>query len=447
MNTLKSLFLLITLLSLPLFSAAQNAKYNPAEEIVNSQKDFQDMKFGVFIHWGLYSMLGQGEWVMTNQDINYKEYSKLAGGFYPVRFNAEQWVSAIKASGAGYICITSRHHDGFSMFGTKQTPYNIVDATPFGRDILKEISLECEKQGIRLHFYYSLIDWYRDDYQPIGRTGRGTGRPGEGKWEDYFNFMTGQLTELLTNYGKIGCIWLDGHWDQDENHAGFDWEYDKMYPLIHRLQPGCLIGNNHHITPFEGEDIQIFERDVPGENSAGWHSGGISSLPLETCQTMNDSWGYRIKDRNYKSINYLIQYLVGTAGRNANLLLNVGPQPDGELPEAAIERLKAMGQWLSKYGETIYGTRSTLLPPQPWGVITEKGDKIWLHIFPENIKGTSTPHQIYVPFTDNTLKIKSATQFDTKLNLPFKQYREGLFITVGDIPQGTPDYIIELEKK
>lgn len=424
---------------------ANAQEYTPSPEIIASQKEFQESRFGVFIHWGIYSMLGQGEWVMTNQNINYKEYPLLASAFYPIKFDAAAWVSSIKAAGAKYICITSRHHDGFSMFHTSQSPYNIVDATPFRRDVLKELAQECEKQGVRLHFYYSIIDWYRDDYQPVGRTGLGTGRPGVGKADDYFNFMYAQLRELLTNYGKIGCIWLDGHWDQDQN-PNFDWRYDTIYPLIHNLQPGCLIGNNHHITPFPGEDIQIFERDVPGENSAGWHSGGVSSLPLETCQTMNRSWGYRITDNNYKTHKDLIRYLVSTAGRNANLLLNVGPQPNGEIPAVALDRLQGMGEWLSKYGETIYGTNATIMKPQDWGVATHKGEKIWLHIFPDKIKQLTSDGKLFVPIETSIAKIKSARSFETKTKLSFKHHPEGLFIEIPKekLNDEVVDFVVEL---
>ena len=161
---------------------AQAQHYQPSPENLESRKQFQDDKFGIFLHWGLYSMLATGEWTMTNKDLNYKEYAKLAGGFYPSKFDAAKWVAAIKASGAKYICFTTRHHEGFSMFKTKYSDYNIVDATPFRRDIVKELADECHKQGIALHLYYSHIDWYRED-AVWGRTGRGTGRPNpKGNW-------------------------------------------------------------------------------------------------------------------------------------------------------------------------------------------------------------------------------------------------------------------------
>ena len=236
---------------------------------------------------------------MNTDNIDCHEYAKAASGFYPSRFNAQEWVAAIKASGAKYICITSRHHDGFSMFDTKYSDYDIVDATPFKRDVIKELAEECRKQGIRLHLYYSHLDWTREDYYPLGRTGHGTGRTSHGEWATYYQFMNHQLTELLTNYGPIGAIWFDGMWDQPD---GFDWKLEEQYKLIHQLQPACLIGNNHHKTPYPGEDFQMFERDLPGENKAGLSGQSVSALPLETCETMNGMWGYKIKDQNYKSV-------------------------------------------------------------------------------------------------------------------------------------------------
>ena len=274
-----------------LFAQQSGAGYTPTPENLKARQEFQDNKFGIFLHWGIYSMTAQGEWYMHNRNIDRDEYAKMASGFYPSRFNAAEWVSAIKASGAKYICITSRHHDSFSMFDTKESDFNIVDATPFKRDVLKELAEECQKQGIKLHFYYSHLDWKRDDY-PQGRTGKGTGRPkGHGDWKSYYKFMNNQLTELLTNYGPIGAIWFDGVWDQPED---FDWQLEEQYALIHKLQPACLVGNNHHRTPYAGEDFQMFERDLPGENSAGLSGQSISALPLETCETMNGIWGYTI---------------------------------------------------------------------------------------------------------------------------------------------------------
>lgn len=423
--------LLISSLTLP----ARSQNYTPSEENIKSRQEFRDARFGIFLHWGLYSMLATGEWTMTNNDLNYKEYAKLAGGFYPSKFNAAEWVSAIKASGAKYICFTTRHHEGFSMFHSQYSEYNIVDATPFKRDVLKELAEECQKQGIRLHLYYSHLDWYREDY-PWGRTGRGTGRSNEkGNWNNYYQFMNNQLTELLTNYGPIGAIWFDGWWNQDQN-PNFDWQLPEQYALIHKLQPACLIGNNHHSEPFEGEDIQIFERDLPGENKAGLSGQDISKLPLETCETMNGMWGYKITDQNYKSTKTLIHYLVKAAGKDANLLMNIGPQPDGCLPEVAIKRLKEIGLWLKKNGETIYGTRGGCIAPHDWGVTTQKDNRLFVHIL--NLQDKA----LFLPLEES--KVKRAFTFEDKKTLNFKRVPGGITLLLDEIPTET-DKIIELE--
>ena len=426
--------LLFSLSFLVTFSLFAQTSYTPTAENLKAREEFRDGKFGIFLHWGLYSMLATGEWTMTNNNLNYKEYAKLAGGFYPSKFNAAEWVAAIKASGATYICFTTRHHEGFSMFKSQYTDYNVVDATPFRRDIVKELADECHKQGIRLHFYYSHIDWYREDC-PWGRTGRGTGRPNpKGNWVSYYQFMNNQLTELLTNYGPVGAIWFDGVWDQDAN-PDFDWQLDEQYALIHRLQPSCLVGNNHHHTPFPGEDIQIFERDLPGENKAGLSGQDISSLPLETCETMNGMWGYKITDPNYQSPTTLIHYLVNAAGKNANLLMNIGPQPNGELPAVALQRLKEVGEWMKQYGETIYGTRGGLVAPHHWGVTTQKGNTLYVHILNYADKELALPLQ--------GRKVKKAVVYKDKSPVRFLRSRDGVVLQLSEVPSG-PDYIIEL---
>lgn len=416
--------------------ADRNATYTPTPEIIEAQQEFADAGFGIFLHWGIYSMFGQGEWYL-NSNVNAKEYAKAAGGFYPAKFDAAEWVSAIKESGAKYICFTSRHHDGFSMWHTKQSPYNIVDATPFKRDVIKELADECHKQGIKLHLYYSHIDWTREDY-PSGRTGLFTGRDSTKRnWPQYYDFMNAQLTELLTNYGEIGAIWFDGWWDHDEDSVPFNWQLPEQYAMIHRLQPRCLVGNNHHQTPYPGEDIQIFERDIPGQNSAGLSGQDISHLPLETCQTMNGMWGYKIKDQDYKDTRTLIHYLVNTAGMGANLLLNIGPQPSGELPEVAVSRLKEMGQWMKKYGETIYRTTGSDFPAQNWGTSTRCGNTLFIHI----LNPDST--DIHLPIA---CKVKSAREFDSGKKVRYTTHKNGGGVTLhlDSIPTGI-DHIVQLE--
>ena len=393
-------FLLLLAMSCGAFA---QSSYQPTEENLKAREEFQDNKFGIFLHWGLYAMLATGEWTMTNINLNYKEYAKLAGGFYPSKFDADKWVQSIKASGARYICFTTRHHEGFSMFDTKYSDYNVVKATPFKRDIVKELAAACAKHGIKLHFYY-------------------------------YQFMNNQLTELLTNYGPVGAIWFDGWWDQDQN-KDFDWELPEQYALIHKLQPGCLVGNNHHQTPFAGEDIQIFERDLPGENTAGLSGQDVSHLPLETCETMNGMWGYKITDQNYKSTKTLIHYLVKAAGKNANLLMNIGPQPDGELPAVAVQRLQEMGEWMKQYGETIYGTRGGVVAPHDWGVTTQKGNKLYVHILDLKDKA------LFLPLTDK--KVKKAVVFKDQSPVRLTKTKAGVLLEFAEVPKDI-DYVVEL---
>ena len=423
---------------LSLLALSAMAQYQPTEVNLKAREEFADKRFGIFIHWGIYSMFAQGEWYLQNAGLNRDEYAKAADGFYPHRFNAKEWVSAIKASGAKYICFTTRHHDSFSMWDTEESEYNIVDATPFKRDVLKELARECRRQNITLHLYYSHADWSRDEY-PRGRTAKGvTGRDSTLiNWKEYYGFMNRQITELLTEYGPIGAIWFDGWWDHDEDPTPFDWELDEQYALVHKLQPSCLVANNHHQVPFEGEDIQIFERDLPGENTHGLSGQAISKLPLETCQTMNGMWGYKVVDQNYKPVDMLIRYLVSAAGKGANLLLNVGPQPNGELPAAAVERMKAMGEWLSVNGETIYGTDAGDIRQQEWGCTTRKGDRLFVHIF---------------ELDDTTLmlsldcEVVEAKSFADGRSVEFERVEGGVVLNVG-VVKDVVDYIVELRTK
>lgn len=427
-----------TLLLLMVACLTASAQYQASPEILKARTEFQDNKFGIYIHWGLYSMLGNGEWVMSNRNINYKEYTHLADGFYPSKFDAEEWVKAFKAAGARYVTFTTRHHDGFSMFKTSANNYNIVDGTPFHRDVLKELADACQKYGIKLHLYYSHVDWSRPDY-PQGWSGMGVGKPkNQYNYDSYLAFMKHQLTELLTNYGPIGAIWFDGYWDQ-KNNPKFDWRLDEQYSLIHRLQPGCLVANHHHKAPKPGEDLQTFEQDLPGQNTAGYSKGTvIGQLPLETVMTMNKVWGYDITDKKYKSSEYIIQHIIKAAGNNANYVINIGPRPDGKLPVEAVERLKAIGDWMGRYGETIYGTRGGIVRPHDWGVTTQKGNTLYVHIM------NCQDRALFLPLTER--RVASARMFDGHQKVRVSKNAEGVTLELPVVPKGV-DTIVELTLK
>lgn len=351
--------------------------YQPSQANLAAREWFQNARFGMFIHWGAYSVLGKGEWVMNNDKMSIEQYSKVPPRFNPVQYDPAAWVSLAKSAGMRYITITSKHHDGFAMWQTKQGNWNIADSTPYGKDVLKPLAEECRRQNVKLFFYHSHLDWRHRDYFPLGRTGHASGRPPGGDFNRYLDYMDAQLTELLTNYGEVGGIWFDGIWDK----PNADWRLRRTYDLIHKLQPAALVGNNHHRAPFEGEDFQMFERDLPGRNTTGFSAESvIGNLPLETCDTLNGAWGYNAEDKKFKSKSELIGYLVCAAGNNANFLLNIGPKPDGTIQDEFVTRLREVGAWTSKYGETIYGTRGGPVSPRPWGVTTAKGDKVFVHV-------------------------------------------------------------------
>ncbi len=436
-------FLLALFISI---TSMSQAPYTPSDSNLAARKQFEDARFGMFIHWGPFSIPGDGEWVMNNRNITVKNYTRLENFFNPIDFNAQQWVELAKGAGMKYITLITRHHDGFSMWDTKYSDFNIMH-TPYKKDIVKMMADECHKQGIKLFFYYSLLDWRRDDYSYwTGRTGQGTGRTERGKWEDYIKFMENQLTELLTNYGEIGGIWFDGYWDQTapegaaDRLAKIDWHLDEIYALIHKLQPQCIIGNNHHLSPLPGEDFQMFEQDLPGENKSGLSFQKPSELPVESCVTMNNSWGFNLTDTTYKTHKQLIDLLAKAAGYDANLLLNIGPMPNGDIQPEFVDGLNGMGAWMKVYGESIYNTRGGYLKPQRWGCITQSANKMYVHI----LNNSDSVQLAQFPFK------KMGKVYLLKDGSPVKAQLKSGVVTFANLPSPTdaePDVVVAIEVK
>ena len=392
------------------------------------------MKYGMFIHWGVYSVLGDGEWIFHNRHLQIDEYNRLPAFFDPEKFDPKTWVSLAKAAGMRYITITSRHHDGFAMFDSKVSDWNIVARTPYKKDPLKMLADECHRQGIKLFFYYSQLDWHNPDYYPRGRTDWPNGRPDHGDWNAYLDtYLNGQLTELLTNYGPIGGIWFDGMWDK----PNADWHLDKTYALIHKLQPAALIIPNHHQTPRPGEDVQTFERDLPGQNTTGFNTKYVSTdIPLESSDTLNTSWGFDIGDSDYKSSAEIERRLVRAAGNNSNLLLNIGPYPNGEIDPQFVTRLEAVGEWLAKYGDSIYGTRGGPVAAGDWGVTTQKEDKVYVHVL-----NWGSPLLALGPIQG---KISTARQLVDGASITFTQNADGVVLKLPPAQKDDPDRVIVL---
>ena len=339
---------------------------------------FQDNRFGMFIHWGLYSLIGRGEWVMHVESIPVPEYEKLVPQFNPTKFNADEWVSIAADAGQKYMVITSRHHDGFSMYDTALSEYKVTN-TPFKRDPIAELANACAKRGdVKLGMYSSLLDWHHPAYRFRAESGLA--------WSDYIGFLHGQVRELCANFGEIACVWFDGDWPHHPFSAkdeyfkpGGSFEYESLFDMIHTLQPDAIIHNNRHEQPLPGEDVQGFEQDLPGANTAGFNPAQVYDMPLEVCMTLNGNWGYHSTDEDHKSTRQLIHYLVRSASGGANYLLNVGPTPQGEILPMHAQRLREVGAWLAVNGEGVYGTRSGRIAPTADSVSTSNGAVRYVH--------------------------------------------------------------------
>ena len=409
----------------------------PPPERLRARESFAKDGFGIFVHWGLYAAWGKGEWYLNKSRMLLADYEAKAAAFNPTNFDARAWAKAFAGAGARYVTITSRHHDGFSMFDTAQTDYDIVDATPFRRDPLKELAAACAGEGLGLGFYYSLLDWRRPDY-PRGRATDDYGA--------YFAFMTNQLSELLSGYGPVRCIWLDGEWDHGRG-SGFDWRLPELYGLVHRLQPACLVGNNSHADLLDGEDFQIWEINYPGDHAGHMNDRQTiaEGVPLECCwSTTDEAWGYNPDDPlSRMTATEIVRRLVRTRARGANLLLNVAPAPDGSIPETIRTRLAELGEWIRRYGDTVFGTE-----PARYKVMatvstrSADGRTVWLHCMPDK---ANPKYGMWMKSYDRVL---AATDLMTGEPVPFvqKEHKGDRMLSITlDIPEGVPDYIVRLD--
>ena len=385
--------LLVSIIAVLAWSTGRGIAAEPAPES-KADRDhriewWRDARFGMFIHWGLYAIpAGQwkgrtdhAEWIRETGQIPIEQYDKFVGQFNPVKFNADRWASIAKNAGCKYIVITSKHHDGFCLFDSKFTDYNVMH-TPFKRDVLKELSEACRRQGIRMCWYHSIMDWHHPDYLPRRKWER---RSAEGAdFNRYVAHLKNQLRELTTNYGKIGVLWFDGEWENTWTHAhGAD-----LYRYVRSLDPDILINNRVDkgrqgmagLTKEGGfvGDFGTPEQEIPAT--------GLGGLDWETCMTLNDHWGYNKNDTKWKSKEDLIRKLADIASKGGNFLLNVGPTAEGLIPDPSVDRLEAIGNWMKLNGESIYGTSASPFKKLDWGRCTQKplaGGKtrLYLHVF------------------------------------------------------------------
>ena len=402
------------------------ANETPAERDAR-MKWWREARFGMFIHWGVYSVPagtyhgqrigGIGEWIMFSAKIPCAEYQGFATQFNPVKYDAEEWVKIAQDAGMKYIVITSKHHDGFAMFDSKASAWNIVKASPFGRDPLKELAAACQKHGLKLGFYYSQAQ----DWNNVGGGVCGThwDPAHAGSMDDYIrNVAVPQVREILSNYGPIAVLWWDTPCEMNAERAR------QLLPLL-KLQPG-IIQNNRLCEGFSG-DTETPEQEIPAT--------GFGGRDWETCMTMNDTWGYKSYDNNWKSPQTLIRNLVDIASKGGNYLLNVGPTSEGLIPEPSVERLREVGKWMKVNGEAIYATSASPFKRLPWGRCTKKlspdGATLYLHVFAWPGEG-----KLLVPGLKNA--VRSAALLDGGRKLEATATPDGVLIAV---PAEAPDKI------
>ncbi len=378
---LKLISLSFLILLVLFMNACKSDKKKPEKakiEIVNyleeSKESFdqrmewwRDDRFGMFIHWGVYAVPAgiynnkevkgdNGEWIMNNAQIPVKEYEKFAKQFDPVKFDANEWAKTVKDAGMKYVVITSKHHDGFGLWDSKVSDYDIVDFAPYGKDILKALSKACKEQGIKFGLYYSIIDWHHSEAQALNA-------PNYNDWEDlkanpkfpsYLeNYMKPQLKELIENYDPE-IIWFDGEWIPDFTHE----QGLELYQYVRSLKPSIIINNRVDKGRSGMQGMNKGDKKYAGDFGTPEQEilETSSTLDWESCMTMNDTWGYKKNDHNWKSAQDLLHNLIDVTAKGGNYLLNVGPTAEGLIPAPSVERLNQIGQWLKINSKAIYGT-------------------------------------------------------------------------------------------
>ena len=427
-----------------------SAQKETAAEHDTRMQWWRDARFGMFIHWGLYAVpagtwngkTGYGEWIRTSAEIPLETYDKFVPEFNPVNFNAEEWVKTARNAGMKYIVITSKHHDGFCMFGTRQTGFNIMK-TPFQRDPMRELAAACKKYGLKFCFYYSIMDWHHPDYLP--RRDWEKDRPaGDADYNKYVDYMKAELKELLTQYGDIGVLWFDGEWESTWNQTrGLD-----LYYYVKSLQPSIIINNRVGAGRLDmegltkqgmfGGDFGTPEQQVPPT--------GLPGTDWETCMTMNDHWGYNSNDKNFKSSKELIRMLADIASKGGNLLLNVGPTALGTFPGESSEKLKDIGKWMELNSESIYGTTASPLNFTPWGRCTMKttkeGFRLYLHVF-----GWPTNGQLLIEGCLNKVGKAFILSNKNHTGLKTEKINDAITIRLPKIPPDSINTVIVLDLK
>lgn len=361
---------------------------------------FQEARFGMFIHWGLYAIPARGEWVRSTEKITTEDYEQYFEEFNPVRYNPKEWAKCAKEAGMKYAVLTTKHHDGFCLFDSKFTDYKSTN-TKCGRDLVKEYVEAFREAGIKVGFYYSLLDWHHTDYPHYGDRQHPMRDNEEFKgvqhnWNNYIEYFHNQVRELLTNYGKIDLMWFDFSYDNErlagtefEHMSGETWRAEELVKMMRSLQPDIIIDNRL------GGDARKEEPDL--------HSGDFVSpecmmpatgeldilrrpVPWELCLTLNENWGYaKNKPWDYKTTENVLHMLVECVSKSGNMLINVGPNAKGEIPKDSVRILKEIGEWIRVNGDSIYGCGISDLKKPEWGRYTQNGKMLYAHIYDRRV--------------------------------------------------------------
>ena len=365
------------------------------EEIIKRTEWFRQARFGMFIHFGLYAIPARGEWVQNREKIDAENYNKYLEMFNPIDFDAKSWVKSAKEAGMKYIVLTAKHHDGFCLFDSKYTDYKSTN-TRFGRDIVKEFLEACREEGIKTGLYYSLLDWNHKDYPKFDdpfhpMNGNPKYKNEQINFDNYLKYMFNQIEELVTNYGKLDIMWFDFSY---EDMSGEKWQASKLIDMVRRHQPEIIIDNRlessgESLGSLVEEEILDYAGDFvnpeqilpykPITNKKGQY------IPWEMCLTMNYNWGYSSNDKTFKSSKILIRKLVECVGKGGNMLLNVGPDAKGNIPQESIKILKEIGEWMKLNSESIYNCGISRFNKPEWGYFTESDQYLYAHIFDQTM--------------------------------------------------------------
>lgn len=438
-----AILLTLLLAAIPAFSQPKTPPVPDTERT----RWFREAKFGIFVHWGPYSVIGRHEWARHKLQIPQAEYDKFARQFNPVKFNAAEWTNLFQNAGARYMVITSKHHDGFSIYRSGVSNYD-MKITPYPGDPLKQLADAAQRSGLRLGFYHSIMDWKHPDYRPIRSWETVKPEEKDGDLPRYLETMKAQLRELLSNYGDVATIWFDGEWE----HKPEEINADGIYDLIRSLQPNTLINDRlYNRRPGNKADFGTPEQFVPATGLTG-----ADGRPLlwESCVTINsDSWGYNKYETEFKTDRDLIRMLIEVVSKGGNLLLNVGPRPDGTIQPEFVERLQSIGRWMSANGEAIYETTASPFRTLPfYGRATVKGSTLYLHVFNWPADGKlrvaglqNIVHKAYLLADRNTTLTTARDGDDVVINLPTQAPDEVASVIALQL-DGTPRAIPAFEK-